>query len=167
MEARHSDETVRWDSAIVLDHDLFNEILAAPVPIDMYVLRELRRSSVGLDLYLWLTYRLFRLDRPLRLSWRQVCSAVRAWPGAGARWPPSRRARARRTSPGVEAVDVRHAPVQYGRRGRARDDCPRVAGAAWLTSAWLRTMVGGVLATSAMSIVLVMAARSGKLGCRV
>ena len=69
---RRSDETVRWDSAIVLGHDFFNEILAAPVPIDMQVLRELRRSSLGLDLYLWLTYRLFRLDRPLRLTWWQV-----------------------------------------------------------------------------------------------
>ena len=66
------DEPVRWDSTIVLGHDLFDEILAAPVPIDLHVLRELRRSSLGLDLYLWLTYRLFRLERPLRLTWRQV-----------------------------------------------------------------------------------------------
>ena len=69
---RGFDEPVRWDSAIVLGHDLFNEILAAPVPIDLHVIRELRRSSLGLDLYLWLTYRLFRLDRPLSLTWRQV-----------------------------------------------------------------------------------------------
>lgn len=69
---RRVDEPVSWDSTIVLGHDLFNEILAAPVPIDLHVLRELRRSSLGLDLYLWLTYRLFRLDRPLRLTWRQV-----------------------------------------------------------------------------------------------
>lgn len=69
---RRVDEPVSWESTIVLGHDLFNEILAAPVPIDLHVLRELRRSSLGLDLYLWLTYRLFRLDRPLRLTWRQV-----------------------------------------------------------------------------------------------
>ena len=69
---RRVDEPVRWDSAIVLGHDFFNEILAGPVPIDLHVLRELKRSSLGLDLYLWLTYRLFRLDRPLRLTWRQV-----------------------------------------------------------------------------------------------
>ena len=69
---RRLDEPVRWDSTIVLGHDLFDEILAAPVPIDLHVLRELRRSSLGLDLYLWLTYRLFRLERPLRLTWRQV-----------------------------------------------------------------------------------------------
>ncbi len=30
------------------------------------------RSTLGLDLYLWLTYRTFSLTRPLRLSWRQV-----------------------------------------------------------------------------------------------
>ena len=69
---RRLDEPVRWDSTIVLGHDLFDEILAAPVPIDLHVLRELKRSSLGLDLYLWLTYRLFRLERPLRLTWRQV-----------------------------------------------------------------------------------------------
>ena len=65
-------DPVRWNSTIVLGQDFFNEILAAPVPIDLHVLRELKRSSLGLDLYLWLTYRLFRLDRPLRLTWRQV-----------------------------------------------------------------------------------------------
>ena len=32
----------------------------------------LKRSSLGLDLYLWLTYRTFALRAPLRLSWRQV-----------------------------------------------------------------------------------------------
>ncbi|MCY3843141.1 MAG: replication protein RepA, partial [Acidobacteria bacterium] len=96
---RRSDEAVRWDSAIVLGHDFFNEILAAPVPIDMQVLRELTRSSLGLDLYLWLTYRLFRLDRPLSHVAAGV-PAVRLSPGAGARpvrqgLPPGRAARAR------------------------------------------------------------------------
>ena len=31
-----------------------------------------RRSPLGLDLYLWLTYRLFALKGPLRLTWRQI-----------------------------------------------------------------------------------------------
>ena len=30
------------------------------------------RSSLGLDLYLWVTYRTFTLKRPMRLSWRQL-----------------------------------------------------------------------------------------------
>ena len=69
---RRFDEPVRRNSTIVLGHDFFSEVLAAPVPIDLHVVRELRRSSLGLDLFLWLTYRLFRLERPLRLTWGQV-----------------------------------------------------------------------------------------------
>ena len=30
------------------------------------------QSPLGLDLYLWLTYRTFALKRPLRLTWRQL-----------------------------------------------------------------------------------------------
>ena len=38
----------------------------------MNTLKALKRSSLGLDLYLWLTYRTFTLQRPLRLSWKQL-----------------------------------------------------------------------------------------------
>ena len=32
----------------------------------------MKRSPLGLDLYLWLTYWTFALKRPLRLTWRQL-----------------------------------------------------------------------------------------------
>ena len=51
---------------------MFNEIINHPVPLDMNTLKALKRCSLGLDLYLWLTYRVFALQRPLRLSWRQL-----------------------------------------------------------------------------------------------
>ena len=38
----------------------------------MNTLTALKRSSLGLDLYLWLVYRTFTLQEPLLLSWRQV-----------------------------------------------------------------------------------------------
>ena len=38
----------------------------------MNTLKAMKRSSLGLDLYLWLVYRTFALKRPLRLSWRQL-----------------------------------------------------------------------------------------------
>ena len=50
----------------------FNEIIRHPVPLDMNTLKAMKRSSLGLDAYMWLTYRTFTLKRPLRLSWRQV-----------------------------------------------------------------------------------------------
>ena len=61
-----------WDSRIELGEKFFNEIIRHPVPLDLNILKALKRSSLGLDLYLWLTYRTFTLRRPLRLSWRQV-----------------------------------------------------------------------------------------------
>ena len=40
-----------------------------PVPLDMNTLTALKRSTLGLDLYLWLVYRTFSLRAPQRLSW--------------------------------------------------------------------------------------------------
>ena len=42
------------------------------MPLDLNTLKALKRSSMGLDLYLWLTYRTFGLKRPLRLTWPQL-----------------------------------------------------------------------------------------------
>ena len=66
------DERVGWDSQIELDEKFFNEIIHHPVPLDMNILKALKRSSLGLDLYLWVTYRTFTLKRPMRLSWARL-----------------------------------------------------------------------------------------------
>ena len=69
---KRPDDPSLWDSNIRLGEDFFNEIIQHPVPLDMNILKALKRSSLGLDLYLWLTYRTFTLQCPLRLSWRQI-----------------------------------------------------------------------------------------------
>ena len=56
---RKPDESSLWESKIRLGEDLFNEIIRHPVPIDMNTLTALKRCALGLDLYLWLTYRTF------------------------------------------------------------------------------------------------------------
>ena len=61
-----------WESRIELGADFFNEIIRNPVPLDLHILKSLSRSPLGLDLYLWLTYRTFGLTRSLRLTWRQI-----------------------------------------------------------------------------------------------
>ena len=61
-----------WESKIRLGEDFFSEVLRHPVPVDMNTLKALKRSSLGLDWYLWLTYRTFTLRRPVRLSWKQL-----------------------------------------------------------------------------------------------
>ena len=80
---RRPDEPVLWDSKIELGWDFFQEIIRHPVPLDMNILKALKRSSLGLDLYLWVTYRTFALKRPLRLSWRQLYRQFGAAPGQG------------------------------------------------------------------------------------
>ena len=69
---RKPNEPVLWESKIELGEDLFNEIIRHPVPLDMNTLTALKRSSLGLDLYLWLVYRTFVLRAPLRLTWRHL-----------------------------------------------------------------------------------------------
>ena len=69
---RKPDAPVLFDSKIRLGEDFFNEIIRHPVPIDMNTLTALKRCALGLDLYLWLTYRTFALRAPLRLTWQQV-----------------------------------------------------------------------------------------------
>ena len=61
-----------WNSKIRLGEAFFNEIINHPMPLDMNTLTALKRSSLGLDLYLWLVYRTFALRAPQRLTWRQV-----------------------------------------------------------------------------------------------
>ena len=69
---RQSHEHALWESKIELGENFFHEIVSHPVPLDMNILKALRRSPLGLDLYLWLTYRTFSLKRPLRLSWPRL-----------------------------------------------------------------------------------------------
>ena len=61
-----------WESRIELGEKLFNEIIQHPVPLDMNVLKALKRSSLGLDLYMWLTYRTFALKKPVMLRWSDL-----------------------------------------------------------------------------------------------
>ena len=52
---RKPDEPVLWDSKIRLGWGFFQEVIEHPVPLDMNTLTALKRCSLGLDLYLWLT----------------------------------------------------------------------------------------------------------------
>ena len=70
--SKRPDEPMLWESKIYLGEAFFNEIVRHPVPLDMNTLKALKRCSLGLDLYLWITYRTFALRAPLRLSWRQL-----------------------------------------------------------------------------------------------
>ena len=69
---RKTSERLGWESKVELGEKFFHEIIRHPVPLDLNILKALRRSSLGIDFYLWLTYRTFTLKRPLRLSWGRL-----------------------------------------------------------------------------------------------
>ena len=71
---KRPDQTGLWESKVRLSEAFFNEIVSHPVPLDLTTLKALKRSPLGLDLYLWLTYRTFTLHDPLRLTWRLLYS---------------------------------------------------------------------------------------------
>ena len=69
---KRPDELSLWGSKILLSEAFFNEIISHPVPLDMNTLKALKRCALGLDLYLWLTYRIFTLKSLQRLTWQQL-----------------------------------------------------------------------------------------------
>ena len=77
---RKHDQPSLWESKIYLGEAFFNEIINHPVPLDMNILKALKRSSPGLDLYLWLVYRTFALRAPQRLTWKQLYCQFGAHP---------------------------------------------------------------------------------------
>ena len=56
-------EVALWDSTLDLSKSFFDEILAAPVPLDMDIYHALTKSPMAMDIYTWLTYRMFVLRR--------------------------------------------------------------------------------------------------------
>jgi hypothetical protein len=52
-----------WDSTLHLSDSFCMEVIAAPVPIDMRVYHSLSKSPMAMDIYAWLTYRMFVLRR--------------------------------------------------------------------------------------------------------
>ena len=79
---RRPEEPVLWESYIRLGEAFYDELIKYPLPVDMNVLRAMKRSSLGLDIYLWLTYRVFGLSEAVSVSWRQLYGQFAAHPDA-------------------------------------------------------------------------------------
>lgn len=62
------DQMGLFKSTLELSEGFYNEILAHPVPVDMRVLKMLKRSPMALDIYCWTVYRIYTLNRSRRNS---------------------------------------------------------------------------------------------------
>lgn len=73
---RKPNQEVLWQSSITLGEAFFREIIDHPIPLDMRILKDMKRSSLGLDLYMWLSYKTFTLysggKKPELLTWQRL-----------------------------------------------------------------------------------------------
>ncbi len=67
-----ADQTNLFPSYIELSQPLYEEIIEHAFPCDMRILRELKQSSLGLDLYAWGTYKVFNLKSASAVSWKSL-----------------------------------------------------------------------------------------------
>lgn len=58
-----------WESYIKLNTDFFNEIIRHAVPLDLRILSVLKNSPLGLDLYMFISWRVYKINKPVFISW--------------------------------------------------------------------------------------------------
>jgi hypothetical protein len=58
-----------WSDRIILSESFYKSLVEHPVPIDLHAIKTIMHSSVALDVYGWLAYRLHALEQPKTISW--------------------------------------------------------------------------------------------------
>ncbi|AFY71915.1 plasmid encoded RepA protein (plasmid) [Thalassoporum mexicanum PCC 7367] len=56
---KQPDQQTLFDSKIELGEKFYEAILAAPIPLDLRILKAIKRSPLALDLYAWATYKTY------------------------------------------------------------------------------------------------------------
>lgn len=75
-DERNLNQQSLFKNAVILDEDFYHEITSHPVPIDMRAVAVLKHSSLALDFYTWLTYRVFDLKAPQKITWTTLHKQV-------------------------------------------------------------------------------------------
>lgn len=86
---KRPDERSLWESELTLTGDFFEEVTRSPVPIRLDYLHALRQSPLAMDIYTWLTYRVFLLrakGRPfVQIPWEALMAQFGSGYGAAAK----------------------------------------------------------------------------------
>lgn len=75
---REPEQGSLWGSYIILGEYFFEAITALPVPADMRVLKAIKKSPLALDLYVWATWRVYRMSKPAFIPWQGLMQQVGA-----------------------------------------------------------------------------------------
>lgn len=99
----------QWPTAIEVTRDYFEDLKNHAVPLDFRALQVLAGSSLALDIYTWLSYRLHRVTTPTRISWGALEAQFAAADEGIGDWRGSWRRAFRRQLAAVQAVYAREA----------------------------------------------------------
>ena len=66
------DQAGLWQSNLTVSDKFYDEVLTAPIPIDLGALKALKGSAMQLDLYMWLTFRNSYLKEETTITWAQL-----------------------------------------------------------------------------------------------
>jgi len=69
---QNAEQAGLWQSTLTVSDEFFDEVMAAPIPLDLRALKALKRSPMALDLYMWLTFRNSYLKADTVVSWPQL-----------------------------------------------------------------------------------------------
>jgi hypothetical protein len=71
-DEKQPEQQALWESYIELNLNFFNEIMRNAIPLDLRVLATLKNSPLGLDLYMFIAWRTFKLEKPVFISWESL-----------------------------------------------------------------------------------------------
>lgn len=75
-DEKRPDQGTLFKNSVVLDEEFFEEIINHPVPVDMRAIEVLKQSSLALDYYTWLTFRVFTLNKTQKIPWKTLHQQV-------------------------------------------------------------------------------------------
>ncbi len=75
-DRKNIDQELLFDSYIVLGREFMEAIKKSYVPVDLTIAGRLKKSPLALDLFFWMTYRLYRMDprQDITVSWKDLAS---------------------------------------------------------------------------------------------
>src|ERR1039458_7068832 len=73
-DSKRPEQGALWNSTVLLGEEFYKALVACAVPVDMRVLKALKRSPLALDLYAWICYAAFALVQhkrpPQFVAWK-------------------------------------------------------------------------------------------------
>lgn len=69
---KDSSQPTLWENSIELSERFYKLLVNNPIPLDWRVLKVIKQSPMALDLYMWLTHRMYYLQNPVYIRWETL-----------------------------------------------------------------------------------------------